>query len=1306
MSHIVGSAWVRTRVKRLRVTALTSVLVMLAVLVPAIALTASPAAASSTYAGLSFRLQGCRGDAGLLPNGGGKFICDDSLYTDGNLGPGWNELDLVPHRILIDAGSLSGGTSTYKFDLAADNFNSGNTGYDFIEAGFEAVSGCSASIGSQQTVGTDPRSIYREITVTQSSDTVCQLDLYVRLGLGSHSFPGSSLHSNLLNDDETTAGIGNKENSIPVHNVLQPQELDKDMTATQGSDHVWDITKSATPATLTFTNTCDPQESNSAPVSVQVSWTKGPADPSGPITVVTHVYATNPSHRVITIDGSDDIRSGTTVLDTATFGPIDLPGNTANFLVLTHKTEVPDGTTNLNDVATATYTDNVTGIPVPGTTTATASATVQLSGPELNKDATINDLESITGSGLTFSTDSFSGASGAFDGGYVAGTLTSGSVSWTSDSQSGSGSVTFAKTVYAAVGSITPNGNLHDDATLIGSDGASASTDADVTITVNTIASLTIAKTIPNVLQGAETQTFTFKVKNSSNVVVATPSISFAAGETSKNTTVGNLAPGVYTVSEDAATGWQGQPNVVVDLSGANCTGRASFENHFIPAAARVQKVSSPAGFEAGWTFKLNGPGTPVGGEVVTTTGSGFVDFLTPLGEGSYTITETTQPGWTSDGGSAECSFTVSLPTDAGRTFSCTFTNTYQPSVSLTKDGDTLSKIGDTAHYTLTLTNTGSAGGAAGAPSLVCTITDPTIGPSATRTVTLTPGATDTSHPTVTVPGTAADPFPNTATANCHYPGLAAVVATSSSSHSVNLFQPSVRVTKTGPAYSKVGDTVTYTVTILNTSSSDSPNLVLDSFADTKATSATAPSSCTPLAPGSSCTFTYTYVVVAGDDTGLPGAQLSNTATVHYHPVGFTNNITGSDTWNLTLLHPSFTVNKICTSTQPVPQGASSATFQVRFNNTGDTDLVIVADDGIGSFTLAAGATRSFTVTVAGPFGGVASVSNTVNTTSVTLAAKYGLANVLTNKSSTASCTVGGRAKVIKTVNGAPPSGTQSFTFTLREGANNLNLGTILETQTANAGNGGVLNFATNLVPGQHYQMCEDVMPGWNTTLSGSLFVPGSMITPTLPNPNVNNMTVCTDFVAVAGGTTTFTVDNSPPPGGRALTIGFWKNWASCAASSGNKKPILDQTLAIASTSPNIGLVVSAQNMGSGWSVYAPAYYLILSGNPSNKNVAPSCAKAVNLLDKSTATGARKMASDPLFNMTAQLIGAQLNMFAGAGVNPVTVVNVNKAVLLNGKYQFNGDTYTPKLTAADSTLANCLATQLDNYNNDRPVSSC
>ena len=162
--------------------------------------------------------------------------------------------------------------------------------------------------------------------------------------------------------------------------------------------------------------------------------------------------------------------------------------------------------------------------------------------------------------------------------------------------------------------------------------------------------------------------------------------------------------------------------------------------------------------------------------------------------------------------------------------------------------------------------------------------------------------------------------------------------------------------------------------------------------------------------------------------------------------------------------------------------------------------------------------------------------------------------------------------------------------------------------------------------------------------------MPESVIPPALPNPNVNNLVVCADFKVTSGQTRTFSVDNTPPPGGRALAIGFWKNWASCANSNGKgQKPMLDLALAFASqntTNPPGGLVVSAQSPGSLWPNYAAAWYLVLKGDSTStdKNIkpAPDCGKAVALLSKSTTDTGKKMSSDPLFNMTAQLVGAKL----------------------------------------------------------------
>jgi hypothetical protein len=305
-----------------------------------------------------------------------------------------------------------------------------------------------------------------------------------------------------------------------------------------------------------------------------------------------------------------------------------------------------------------------------------------------------------------------------------------------------------------------------------------------------------------------------------------------------------------------------------------------------------------------------------------------------------------------------------------------------------------------------------------------------------------------------------------------------------------------------------------------------------------------------------------------------------------------------------------------------------------------------------------------------------------------------------------------GKAAVLKTVSGAVPASGQVFTFELRSGATTMSDGTLVESK--NTDGTGAISFAALLVPGQTYQICEWVFPGWNTNLAGDgpLFVPNSLVPPALPNPNVNNLTVCANFTVTPGQTRTFTVDNTPPPGGRALTIGFWKNWSSCANSSGKgQKPTLDQTLAAANVigddtdghSSLPGIVISATS-GSYW-LFGPTYYLVLHGSTATPNSAPDCAKAVRLLDKSPINGAKKKASDPAFNLAAQLVAAELNFVAGAATNGFAITAVNQAVLILGKYQFNGITHT-NISVADTAKMNCLANQLDKYNNNLVVGSC
>src|SRR5439155_5644289 len=224
--------------------------------------------------------------------------------------------------------------------------------------------------------------------------------------------------------------------------------------------------------------------------------------------------------------------------------------------------------------------------------------------------------------------------------------------------------------------------------------------------------------------------------------------------------------------------------------------------------------------------------------------------------------------------------------------------------------------------------------------------------------------------------------------------------------------------------------------------------------------------------------------------------------------------------------------------------------------------------------------------------------------------------NIAVSAGETVTCTfynrLRGKANVIKTFSGLAPSATQSVTFQLRQGASAILAGSILESQTANAGNGGVLNFSTTLIPGSTYQICEvlgPLGPGWTTTLGPPLY--------SVYNPSGDNSTVCTDFTVTAGQTKTFSINNSPPPGGLAFTIGYWKNWSSC--TGGSQKPVLDQTL------------LKMANSGT------PVTLGLLVLNPNVLGASTACTYAVNLLNKSTVTSGKKMSSDPLINMAAQL---------------------------------------------------------------------
>src|SRR4029079_3955474 len=85
-----------------------TVAVAVGALVPALLLAAAPAANAAIPSGISFTQEGCNNPGGgalTLRNADGKSISPDADYTTGNLGKNWAELDLVPFRVIVDAGN-------------------------------------------------------------------------------------------------------------------------------------------------------------------------------------------------------------------------------------------------------------------------------------------------------------------------------------------------------------------------------------------------------------------------------------------------------------------------------------------------------------------------------------------------------------------------------------------------------------------------------------------------------------------------------------------------------------------------------------------------------------------------------------------------------------------------------------------------------------------------------------------------------------------------------------------------------------------------------------------------------------------------------------------------------------------------------------------------------------------------------------------------------------------------------------------------------------------------------------------------
>jgi hypothetical protein len=261
-----------------------------------------------------------------------------------------------------------------------------------------------------------------------------------------------------------------------------------------------------------------------------------------------------------------------------------------------------------------------------------------------------------------------------------------------------------------------------------------------------------------------------------------------------------------------------------------------------------------------------------------------------------------------------------------------------------------------------------------------------------------------------------------------------------------------------------------------------------------------------------------------------------------------------------------------------------------------------------------------------------------------------------------ATCTITntahGRVEVLKTVSTVPTAG---YTFEIRTGVSDSAVGTTEASCTTDAN--GECDFGGATFSAGDYWFCEtNMLPGWETELTG---YPGAIV-PNNTDPEVDNSTICAPFSIGVGETVMFTIDNTPPPGGDARTIGFWKNWTSCDGN-GNQDAVLDDNLPI------------------------------ILGNLLVDN----CPLAVDILDKRDHKNGRKKAGDAIYGLAAQLAAYELNQNASAGTCQAAVDAANDAQALLASVGYDGDgDYLKGKDKSAQPEATELAGILDDYNNN------
>jgi hypothetical protein len=539
-----------------------AVFAMVAVWLPALSFT-SVANAAGDPVQVQTTLEACRRPAPAAScSYGGDF-------TTGNLGKNWAELDYVPHRLTLHN---NGANQTFSIRLSSDHLLNGKIGYDFIKQGWDddaytdtavpMFSGdCdsgNATVDAENVkspngvVGGVDKVITDLLTIHMDAGDTCLVSYRVRLGLGAHLYSGSSLQSQVLEEDYES--IGQRTVSIPVKEIA-PQVALIEADASRTNNYTWEIEKSSEDSVEI--NACDPDATEpNANYTVTYTRTKNAGDNWH---VTGTVTLENPSTRTlntaeidVTITDSDG--SGpypANVADeTIEVGPADSGGPGTGSTTFSVDIAAPIG--DLSASTVVKYFDpDIPNVILPGLQSTSVPVSVTQSESDTNEQADLSDHEFFVDGthGLEYSRTSPHATSGWTD-----------EDTFNENDLTASGSFDIHKIVRA-----TELGNYSDTlrnvVTITPEDSGSAASDsatANIPVNVTSDDPVVVIKKSVDVAPESDA-TFQFTItSNDDDTKSWNTSVTIKAGELagdSDEVTVDPSASG-YTLDETAAEGY------------------------------------------------------------------------------------------------------------------------------------------------------------------------------------------------------------------------------------------------------------------------------------------------------------------------------------------------------------------------------------------------------------------------------------------------------------------------------------------------------------------------------------------------------------------------------------------------------------------------------------------------------------------------------------------------------------------------------------------------------------------------------